>query len=302
MKYSGTAWAETTDKQELAYDWFLFNDVDNATSLGSQNKVKIITSNDFNKIGSVQCNVFDSESTPITYSNQILTDPSDPVVSSVEPIHPVHGQLWIKTGEDGLYTLLDWDASLEQWIVSETDSRVKVHISKPTSYAEGDVWVVGNDYEPVAYVDGVIQTTTVNGVTQNVKHLAGTMLKAQYPSTSYKDSDWKAALNYKTEIDGLKEKLDVYNQFFTFDKTGMTMRAKNIDGQISEFSTKMTNQELGFYQGENKVAHINNNQLNISKAEITNGMTISGDAPMLEIGNFVIIQESNGSLSIGFKG
>jgi hypothetical protein len=293
MKYSGTAWTTTTDKQELVYDWFLFNDVDNTTPLGSQNKVKIITSNDFNKICSVQCNIYDSESTPITYSNQILTDPSDPVVSSVEPINPVHGQLWIKTGESGLYTLLAWDASLEQWIVSETDSRVKVHISKPTSYEVGDVWVVGNDYEPTIYVNGVAQAT---------KYLAGTLLKAQYSSQSYKDSDWVEALNYQKEIDTLKENLNTYNQFFSFDEDGLTMQAKNKSGVISEFKTKLTNTELGFYQGENKVAHINNNQLNISKAEITNGMTITGQAPMLEIGNFVIIQESNGSLSIGLKG
>ena len=42
-------------------------------------------------------------------------------------------------------------------------------------------------------------------------------------------------------------------------------------------------------------------QLNISKAEITNGMTIGGTEPTLQIGNFAIIQESNGSLSIGLK-
>lgn len=293
MKYSGTAWAETTDKQELVYDWFLFDDVDNSTPLGLQNKVKIITSNDFNKVCSVQCNVFDSESTPITYCNQILTDTSDPIVSSVEPANPAHGQLWIKTGENGLYTLLVWDASLEQWIISETDSRVKVHISKPTSYEIGDVWVVGSDYEPTAYINGVAQT---------MKYLAGTMLKAQYSSLSYKDSDWVDALNYQKEIDTLKENLNTYNQFFSFDEAGLTMQAKNKSGVISEFKTKLTNTELGFYQGDNKVAHINNNQLNISKAEITNGMAISGTAPVLEIGNFVIIQESNGSLSIGLKG
>lgn len=293
MKYSGTAWAETTDKQELVYDWFLFNDIDHTTPLGAQNKVKIITSNDFNKVCSVQCNVFDSESTPITYSNQVLSDPSDPIVSSVEPINPVHGQLWIKTNANGLYTLLAWDSSLERWIVSETDSRVKVHISKPASYEVGDVWVVGSDYEPIVYINGVAQTT---------KYLTGTMLKAQYSSQSYKDSDWVEALNYKKEIDGLKAELDVYNQYFDFDEDGLTMYAKKKSGVVSEFKTKLTNTELGFYQGENKVAHINNNQLNISKAEITNGMTITGTAPVLEIGNFVIMQESNGSLSIGLKG
>lgn len=292
MKYSGTTWVETTDKQELVYDWSLINDNDIPTSLGSQSKVKIITSSDFSKTCSVQCNIRGAESVPLSYSNQILIDPSDPIVSSVEPTNPTPGQLWIKTGTNGLYTLLAWDASLEKWIVSETDSRVKVHISKPASYEVGDVWVVGSDYEPTIYINGVAQST---------KHLVGTMLKAQYSSQSYKDSDWVEALNYKKEIDNLKDNLNTYNQFFSFDDDGLTMQAKNKSGVISEFKTKLTNTELGFYQGENKVAHINNNQLNISKAEITNGMTIKGSTPVLEIGNFIIMQESNGSLSIGLN-
>ena len=292
MKYSGTAWAETTDKQELVYDWSLLNDANNIISLGSQGKVKIITSSDFSKTCSVQCNIRGTESVPISYSNQILIDPSDPVVSSTEPTNPTHGQLWIKTGANGLYALLVWDASLEKWVVSETDSRVKVHISKPTSYEVGDVWVVGGDYEPTVYINGVAQTT---------KHLAGTMLKAQYSSQSYRDSDWVEALNYKKDINDLKENLNMYNQFFSADADGLVMQDKDKNVVIIEFKTKLTHSELGFYQGENKVAHINNNQLNISKAEITNGMTITGSAPVLEIGNFTIIQESNGSLSIGLK-
>ena len=78
-------------------------------------------SNDFSRVCSVQCNVSDSALVPMTHNNQMLTDPSDPVVSSMEPINPINGQLWIKTGENVVYTLLFWDASLEQWIVSEAD-------------------------------------------------------------------------------------------------------------------------------------------------------------------------------------
>ena len=66
-----------------------------------------------------------------------------------------------------------------------------MHISKPSTYEIGDVWVVGSDYEPTIYVNGVAQTT---------KNLSGTMLKAQYSSQSYKDSDWVEALNYKKDI------------------------------------------------------------------------------------------------------
>lgn len=292
MKYSGTEWVTTTDSQELVYDWFLFNDIDEIITLGSQSKVKIVTSNDFSRVCSVQCNVSNSDLMPLTHNNQILNDSSDPIVSSDAPVNPINGQLWIKTGTNGIYTLLVWNASLEQWIISEADSQVKVHINKPTSYAVGDIWVVGSDYEPTSYI---------NGVSQSTRHLAGTMLKAQYSSDTYKDSDWVEALNYKQEIDEVKDNLNIYNQYFSFDEKGIIMKAKNLSGQQSEFSTKLTNDELGFYQGENKVAYINNNQLNISKAEITNGMTIGGVSPILEIGNFAIIQESNGSLSIGLK-
>ena len=124
------------------------------------------------------------------------------------------------------------------------------------------------------------------------------MLKAQFVSSTYSDSDWVEALNYKERIDDLTQQLNVYNQFFDFDETGLTMSAKNLSGQISEFKTKLTNTELGFYQGENKVAYINNNQLNISKAEIDQNLSIVGTSPMLSVGGFSFVVESNGSLSI----
>jgi hypothetical protein len=301
MKYSGTAWATTTDKQEFVYDWFMLNDANNIVTLGERSKVKIVTSDNFSRTCSVQCDVLDYELAALTHSNQVLNDPSDPIVSETEPVNPINGQLWIKTGANGSYTLLVWDASNSKWVISEADSQKKVYVAKPTTYNDGDIWIVAAEYEPDSYIDGVLQTEIIDGVTKVVKHLAGTMLRAQYGSETYKDSDWVSALTYNKEIDKLKENLNTYNQFFTFDNTGMIMKAKSLNGQISEFSTKLTNNELGFYQGENKVAYINNNQLNISKAEITNGMTIGGTEPTLQIGNFAIIQESNGSLSIGLK-
>lgn len=279
----------------------MLNDTNNVVTLGEQSKVKIVTSDKFSRTCSVQCNVLDQERAALTHSNQVLNDPSDPIVSEIEPTNPINGQLWIKTGTNGSYTLLVWDASSSKWVVSEADSQKKVYVSKPTTYNDGDIWIVAAEYEPDSYINGVLQTEVVNGVTKTIKHLAGTMLRAQYASQTYKDSDWVEALNYNKEFDEINKQLSTYNQFFSFDPTGMTMGAKDVNGQISEFSTKLTNTELGFYQGSTKVAYINNNQLNISKAEITNGMVVSGDTPMLQIGNFVLIQESNGSLSIGLK-
>ena len=141
----------------------------------------------------------------------------------------------------------------------------------------------------------------VDGVAENTTYSIGTMLKAQSVSATYLDSDWVEALNYKEDIDDVKDQLNTYNQYFSFDEDGIIMTAKNLSGEISEFKTKLTNTELGFYQGENKVAHINDNQLNISKAEITNGLTVTGTAPILSIGGFSLVVESNGSLSIGYN-
>lgn len=289
MKYSGTAWTTTTDTQELHYDWFLFKDTENMVALGGQSKVVIVTPSDFSGVCNVQCNIFDPNNVLLSRNNQILNDPSDPIVSDTVPSNPVDGQLWLQVNTDGTYLLSVWNASSQQWLISESDSRNKVYVSKPVSYNAGDIWIVGGDYQPAVYL---------NGVVQNTKHLSGTMLKAQYASAIYKDSDWVEALNYRDRLDSLQEQLDAYDQFFSFDSTGLTMGAKNLSGQISEFKTKLTNTELGFYQGDDKVAYINNNQLNISKAQITNGLSITGTSPILTVGDFSLIQESNGSLSI----
>ena len=289
MKYSGTAWATTTDTQELLYDWFLFKDATDMITLGAQSKVKIITANDFSRVCSVQCNIFDSDYTLFSRSSQVLNDPSDPIVSTTEPLNPIDKQLWIKIADNGTYIISIWDEATKEWMVSEADSQNKVHVEKPTVYSAGDIWIVGGDYQPVIYTSGVAQTT---------KHLVGTMLKAQFVSSTYSDRDWVEALNYKERIDDLTEQLNIYNQFFDFDDTGLTMGAKNLSGQISEFKTKLTNAELGFYQGENKVAYINNNQLNISKAEINQSLSIVGTSPILSVGGFSFVVESNGSLSI----
>ena len=125
------------------------------------------------------------------------------------------------------------------------------------------------------------------------------MLRAIATSQTYSDAHWVEALKYQEELDEVIGDMTKFKQFISIDDTGLTMQAKGSNGAVSEFKTMLTNTELGFYQGAAKVAYINNNQLNISKAEITNGLMVSGTSPQLNIGNFTIIQETNGSLSIG---
>ena len=288
MQYSGTAWVAATATQDLHYDWVLFKDADDMVALGKQSKVVIITSNDFSKSCDVQCNIFDSNNMLLSRNNQTLIDPSDPVVAQTAPQNPVDGQLWIQLN-NGSYIIYIWNAADKKWIMSEADSQNKVYTEKPTNYTAGDIWIVGGDYQPTIYLSGTAQAT---------KYLAGSMLKAQYTSDTYKDSDWVEALSYKKQLDEVADELAKYKQYISIDDTGLIMEAKNANGQLSEFKTKLTNTELGFYQGDDKVAYINNNQLNISKAQITNGLSVSGTSPVLTIGGFSFIQEGNGSLSI----
>lgn len=289
-KYSGTAWVNSTDQQELSYDWFLFKDSNDMVSLGDKSKVKIIKSGDFANTCNVQCNIFDAENTVLSRNNQVLNDPTDPIISDVAPTNPINGQIWIKVESNGSYVLSVWSVEQSKWIVSNADTQNKVYVTKPTQYNTGDLWIVDSNYLPVAYE---------NEVAQNYKHPEKTMLRAIATSSTYSDAHWVEALKYQEELNEVITDVNKFKQFLSVDTTGLTMQAKNANGTVSEFKTMLTNTELGFYQGDARVAYINNNQLNISKAQITNGLSIGGTTPMLELGNFLLIQEANGSLSIG---
>ena len=289
-KYSGKEWVVSTDKQELLYDWLLFKDQTDMLSLGDKSKVKIVKSGDFVTTCNIQCNIFSADNTVLSRNNQVLNDPTDPIVSETAPTNPIDGQIWIKIGSNNNYTLSVWNTELNKWILSSADTQNKVYVTKPSQYNIGDLWIVDSNYSPTAYE---------NGVMKDYKHPEKTMLKAVATSQTYSDAHWTEALKYQKELDGVVGDMEKFKQFISIDDTGLTMQAKGSNNTISDFKTMLTNTELGFYQGSTKVAYINNNQLNISKADITNGLTVSGTTPTFKIGNFTFIQESNGSLSIG---
>ena len=163
-----------------------------------------------------------------------------------------------------------------------------VFTSKPSSYAAGDIWIVGGDYAP----SGVI---------------TGTVLKAEYPSNTYRDQDWITATKYDKAIDDINKHINTYNQYFDFDdEEGLKITAIDKNGVASKFSTTLTNEQLSFNYGDKAVAYINGTSMHIKEAEIESPLTITGkyeegvmkQPPILNIGNFSIVVESNGSLSI----
>ena len=164
----------------------------------------------------------------------------------------------------------------------------KVFTSKPSNYVAGDIWIVSVDYAP-------------SGVE------VGTLLRAEHTNTSYADNDWITAMKYDEKLNQLQESLEKYNQYFSFDSTdGLKIGAKDANGTPSKFSTSLTNERLSFNYGNESIAYINGTKMNIKEAEIESPLTITGkysgstmlQAPVINIGNFSIIVESNGSLSI----
>lgn len=163
-----------------------------------------------------------------------------------------------------------------------------IFTTKPTSYVAGDVWVVGADYIP-------------SGVE------IGTVLKAEHTNNIYSDSDWVAATKYDEHLKALEDNITQYNQYFSFDsQDGLRISARDANGNASQFSTTLSNDRLSFNQGDESVAYIESNKLKIKEAEIVSPLTVTGkysgstmqQAPIINIGNFSIVVESNSSLSI----
>lgn len=172
--------------------------------------------------------------------------------------------------------------------IDDKNDTNKVFSVKPSNYIVGDIWIVGTDYTP-------------SGVE------VGSLLKAQYTNTGYQDSDWITATKYDKKINELQDNLAVYDQYFSFDSAdGLRISARDKNGSASKFSTSLTNERLSFNYGDDAIAYINGTKMNIKEAVIESPLTVTGkysgstmlQAPIINIGNFSIVVESNGSLSI----
>jgi hypothetical protein len=172
--------------------------------------------------------------------------------------------------------------------IDDKNDENKVFTTKPSNYAAGDLWVVGVDYAPAGVA-------------------VGTLLRAEHTNATYGDVDWVIATKYDKELNDLKDNIETYNQYFSFDSAeGLKISAKDNNGTPSQFSTSLTNERLSFNYGNEAIAYINGTKMNIKEAEIESPLTVTGkylgstmlQAPVINIGNFSIIVESNGSLSI----
>lgn len=153
--------------------------------------------------------------------------------------------------------------------IEDKNDENKVFASKPSNYFAGDLWIVGTDYVPAGFT-------------------IGTMLRAEHTNISYIDSDWVAATKYDEEIDRLKQTVGTYEQYFSVNSTnGLQIGSSSINNDvltIGKVEAKTVNADLA-----------NMDSLNVMGRY--SGSTML-QAPIINLGNFSLVIESNGSLSI----
>jgi hypothetical protein len=154
--------------------------------------------------------------------------------------------------------------------IDDKNDENKVFASKPSNYFAGDLWIVGTDYIPT-------------GIT------IGTMLRAEHTNSTYTDSDWVLATRYDKEIDYLKDTVGTYEQYFSVNSsTGLKVGDASINNNILT------------------VNRVDTTTINAKEVKVESPLTVTGrysgstmlQAPILNLGNFSLVIESNGSLSV----
>ena len=172
--------------------------------------------------------------------------------------------------------------------IEDKSDNNQVFVSKPSNYSIGDIWIVSRDYIPPKMAEGVL-------------------LKAVNANKTYADADWITATAYDSRMQKLENDISTYNNYFDFDTAyGIKITAKDEDGNVSPFSTTLSHTRLSFNQGAEAVAYIESNKMKIKEAEIESPLSVTGKKvdgtviqyPVINLGNFSLIVESNGSLSI----
>lgn len=154
--------------------------------------------------------------------------------------------------------------------IEDKNDEHRVFASKPSNYFSGDLWVVGTDYIPSGFA-------------------VGSMLRSKHANATYADLDWELATRYDNEIDALKAKVATQEQYVYLNATnGLRVGDATIDNNVLS------------------VGSIETSAINTIAANIESPLTITGrksgstvlQRPVLNIDNFSLVIEDNGSFSI----
>lgn len=291
QKYVNGAWSkDDTINQEYLYTWFILDKYTGVQQEIGSGKVIYITNDVISRSGIVQCVVGN-----ISVCTETFTDANDPIIGSEEPNVTTKGQLWFNTDDGILYAYGD-----DGWYPVNSGQN-RTYTSAPIVrkdccyYKVGDLWIVGeNDSQ---YTNARVGTLliAINNLQDDVN----------WTTAEWKNRlavDWSNKLYYDEALNSITDYQQKLSAYMNFEVDGLKIGANN-----TEFYTKVTPYDLGFYQGPEKVAYVSNKKMYNTSLEVSNDIQIAKhksdeqinpQKPYFMLGNFRFIIEENGSMSI----
>ena len=290
QKYSGGSWVtDTTINQEYLYTWFI---LDKHTGLQQEigsGKVIYITNDIISRSGIVQCVIGN-----VSICTETFSDANDPIIGSEAPNVTNKGQLWLNTDDGILYAYNDgwYPVNSGQ---NRTYTSAPIERKDCCYYKSGDLWIVGENDS--VYTDAKVGTLLI--ATNDLQNADNWTVE------EWKDrlaADWSNKLYYDDALNDIIDYQQKLSAYMRFEVDGLKIGANN-----TEFYTKVTPYDLGFYQGPEKVAYVSNKKMYNTSLEVSNDVQIlkhksdeqpNPQKPYFMLGNFKFILEENGSMSV----
>ena len=241
----------------------------------------------------------DNNNSIVAVTSATVLDLNDPIIGE-EPSIPKEGQLWLDTSSN---LLKMWDG--EKWVNSGYQNGNVVYTSKPTSYSDGDLWILGTREECKVYGEDGEYTV----------YKEGSLLKATKSSDNFDEHDWQ-------DVDAVSSGIiKNVKESFTWNDDGIQIAKKvtNSNGDVSyPFYVHIDSEKMGFHSvsynpdgssnDDIEVVHIGNNSATIQNAKFegSNGTQFNNNVIFNKQINIINssssfiwkIEESNGSLTL----
>lgn len=293
QKYTDGSWTQdTTINQKYLYTWYILDKNTGAQQEIGSGKVIYITNDIISRSGIVQCVIGN-----VSICTETFTDANDPIIGSEEPNVTTKGQLWFNTDDGILYAYDDgwYPVNSGQ---NRTYTSAPIEFKDCCYYKTGDLWIVGENDS--SYTDSRVGTLLVA-----TNDLHNDLTNESWTAAEWKNRlaiDWSNKLYYDEAINTITDYQQKLSAYMNFEVDGLKIGANN-----TEFYTKVTPYDLGFYQGPEKVAYVSNKKMYNTSLEVSNDVQIlkhkndeqpNPQKPYFMLGNFKFIIEENGSMSV----